>query len=178
MSSEDAMAEESSEWRIRHDVPIPDIDGSSISNKEYYRLATVGQIWDLVKKIVQSVQTTLTEIINTKADKSTTYTKQEVDNLISQITRWDIPNYNAGVPFDFNTNFTAPDNGVVFIQYSHNGSHGNNGVVYINGTNIHTLVGDSYNHSVAEYPLAKGSVFNFTTTMSKDICVFYPFKGV
>lgn len=175
MSSEDAMAEESSEWRIRHNIPIPDTDDSSISSKEYYRLATIGQVWDFVKKKIQSVQTTLTEMINTKADKSTTYTKQEVKNLLSKIKRWDIPNYEAGVSFNFNTDFTAPDNGIVFIQFSHNGAHGNSGVVYINGVKIHTLVGDSYNHSVAEYPLAKGYVFNFTTSMSKDICVFYPY---
>lgn len=53
MSTEDAMAEENSEWRIRHNVPIPDITDNSIDDAEYYRLATVGQIWDLVKKAIQ-----------------------------------------------------------------------------------------------------------------------------
>ena len=117
----------------------------------------------------------ITEALNNKMDRDFgNFNANEKANIVD----WGMPNYNAGVSFSTNSNYTVPSVGIIVWNGSNSDQHSQ--TIKINDITIISHANNAgYDAFVGFLPVRKGDVVLITIgTQGSSTNKFYPMKGV
>lgn len=119
------------------------------------------------------------EDMNLRANSDLSNVINATSNFRNMSTVWGLPDYSAGVSQTYNTQYTAPSNGFIYIGFYTGDKSSRYITLTINSVDVMYAQANDYNCSFSMFPLEKGDVYQIkrTADVARLVIVFYPMKG-
>lgn len=124
MSATDQVVETNSNWRIRHDEPIPSTSQTTIPNEQDYTIATNGNVWRALKQIdISSMLGNIPSVtFKAKFIPNSSYTTDNSTLFDSSETNFIMDSYGHSTTDNYKKYLLLPNHEYNFVVYSNNSS--------------------------------------------------------
>lgn len=124
MSENDRINETGSNWRIRHDEPIPSTSQTTIPNEQDYTIATNGNVWRALKQIdISSMLGNIPSVtFKAKFIPNNSYTTDHSTLFDHSETNFSMDSYGHSTTDNYKKYLLLPNHEYNFIVYSNNSS--------------------------------------------------------